>query len=117
MALGPSSSLRREVFCSHVLTMGPSSSLRREVFFCSISFRRSSHFFSVGYYCFDFSSLRRELIDFRCYLRGFNASVASHVFFSIDFSLTVVVNVWASSGPFSPSRCLIFVLFSVTYFS
>ena len=69
----------------------------------SFSYGRSSHFFSVGYYCFDFSSLRRELIDFRCYLRGFNASVASHAFFSIDFSLTVVVNVWALSGPFSPS--------------
>ena len=111
--MGPSSSLTREVFCSHVLTMWPSSSLRREMFFCSISIRRSSHFFSVGCYCFDFSSLRRELIDFHCYLRGFNASVASHVFFSIDFSLTVVVNVWALSGPFSPCCCLICVLFSV----
>ncbi len=79
----------------------------------SFSYGRSSHFFSVGYYCFDLSSLRRELIDFCCYLRGFNASAASHVFFSIDFSLTVVVNVWALSGPFSPSCWLICVLLSV----
>ncbi len=42
----------------------------------------------------DFSSLRRELIDFHCYLRGFNAPVTCHVFFSFDFSRTVVVNVW-----------------------
>ncbi len=50
-----------------------------------------------------FSSLRRELIDFCRYLRGFNAPVASHVFFSFDLSRTVVVNVWALSEPFSPS--------------
>ena len=43
-----------------------------------------------------------------------NASVASHVFFSIDSSLIVVVNVRALSGPFSPYFCLICVLFSVT---
>ena len=35
-----------------------------------------------------------------------NASVASHVFFSIDSSLIVVVNVRALSGPFSPCFCL-----------
>jgi hypothetical protein len=94
--------------------MGPSSSLKREVFFHSFSYGRSSHFLSVGYYCFDFSSIRRELIDSCCYLRGFNAPVASHVFFSVDFSLAVVVNVWALSGPFSPSYWLICVLLSVT---
>ena len=59
----------------------------------SFSYGRSSHFSSVGYYWFDFSSLRRELIDFHCCLRGFNASVASHVLLSFDFSRTVVVNV------------------------
>ncbi len=84
------------------------------MFNSSISFGRSSHLLHVGYYCFDFSSLQRELIDFYCYLRGFNASVVSHVFFSIDFSLTVVVNVWALSGPFSPSCWVVCILFSVT---
>ena len=51
---------------------------------------------------FDHSSLLCELIDFCCHLRGLNALVASHVFLLIDFSRTVVVNVWALSGPFSP---------------
>ena len=45
-----------------------------------------------------------------------NASVASHVFFSIDSSLTVVVNVWALSGPFSPCCCFGFVLFQLPMF-
>ena len=85
--------------------MGSSSSLRREVFLCSFSYMSSSHFFSVRY-SFDHSSLQRELIDICCYLRGFNASVACLVFFSIDSSLTVVVNVRALSGPFSPCFCL-----------
>ncbi len=80
----------------------------------SFSYGRSSHFFSVVRYLFDHSSLQRELIDICCYLRGVNASVACLVFFSIDSGLTVVVNVWALSGPFSPCCCLIFVLFSVT---
>ena len=84
------------------------------MFFLLFSYGRSSHFFSVGYYCFDYSSLRRELIDSCCYLRGFNAPVASHVSFSIDFGLTVVVNVWALSGPFSPSYWLVYVLISAT---
>ena len=44
----------------------------------------------------------------------FNAPVASHVLFPLDLSRTVVVNVWALSGPFSPSHWLICVLFSVT---
>ena len=82
------------------------------------------HLFSIGALLipsawgisFDHSSLSRELIDICCYLRGFNASVACLVFILIDFSRTVVVNVWALSGPFSPS-CLILVLFSVTNFS
>ncbi len=100
--------------CSLILTIGPSSSLRREVFFYLFSYRRSSHFFGVGYYCFDFSSLRREIIDFCCYLHGFNVPVVSHVSIPIDFSLTVVVNVWALSGPFSPSCWLVYVLFSAT---
>ncbi len=34
--------------------------------------------------------------------------------FLVDFSRTVVVNVWASFGPFSPSCGLVFALFSVT---
>ena len=34
--------------------------------------------------------------------------------FLVDFSRTVVVNVWALSGPFSPSCGLVFALFSVT---
>ena len=53
-------------------------------------------------YLFDHSSLPCELIDFCCYLRGFNASVVSHLFLLIDFSRIVVVNAWALSGPFSP---------------
>ena len=65
-------------------------------------------------YLFDHSSLPRELIDICCYLRGVNASVACLVFFSIDSSLTVVVNVWALSGPFSPIYRLILFCFSVT---
>ncbi len=65
-------------------------------------------------FAFDLSSLQREWIDFCCYLRGFNASVACLALFSIDFSLTVVVNVRALSGPFSPSCWLIVVLFSAT---
>ena len=79
---------------------------------CSCSYGCSSHFFSVRY-SFDHSSLQRELIDICCYLRGVNASVACLVFFSIDSSLTVVVNVRALSGPFSPCCCLI--LFCFTY--
>ncbi len=75
------------MLCSLVLTMGPSSSLKREVFFLSFSYGRSSHFFSVGYYCLDFSSLRRELIDSCCYLRGFNAPVAGHVSFQLTSAL------------------------------
>lgn len=76
-----------------------------------LAYGRSSHFFSVRY-LFDHSSLPRELIDICCYLRGVNASVACLVFFSIDSSLTVVVNVRALSGPFSPCCCLILFCFS-----
>jgi hypothetical protein len=68
-------------------------------------------------YSFDHSSLPCELIDICCYLRGVNASVACLVFFSIDSSLTVVVNVWALSGPFSPCCCFDFVLFQLPMFS
>ena len=67
-------------------------------------------------YLFDHSSLPRELIDIYCYLRGVNASVACLVFFSIDSSLTVVVNVWALSGPFSPCCCLILFCFQLPMF-
>ena len=76
-----------------------------------VAYGRSSHFFSVRY-SIDHSSLPCELIDICCYLRGVNASVACLVFFSIDSSLTVVVNVWALSGPFSPCCCLILFCFS-----
>jgi len=67
-------------------------------------------------YSFDHSSLPCELIDICCYLRGVNASVACLVFFSIDSSLTVVVNVWALSGPFSPCYCFDFVLLQLPMF-
>ena len=80
-----------------------------------LAYGRSSHFFSVRY-SFDHSSLPCELIDICCYLRGVNASVACLVFFSIDSSLTVVVNVWALPGPFSPCCCFDFVLFQLPMF-
>jgi hypothetical protein len=55
------------------------------------------------------------LIDICCYLRGFNASVACLVFILIDFSRTVVVNVWALSGPFSPNCVFVWFVFSLLY--